>query len=93
MSKLASFLCYVNSNLAREAGRLYEWEEKQEPRARRFYAFRRGTMTKPLIFISHKHSDRAIANAVRSFVTERSSGNVRVFQSSDAAALGPMLFT
>jgi REP element-mobilizing transposase RayT len=26
--QLASFMCYVNSNLAREAGRLYEWKEK-----------------------------------------------------------------
>jgi TIR domain len=42
-----------------------------------------------LIFISHKHSDRAIANVIRSFITEQSSGNIRVFQSSDAAARGP----
>ena len=26
--QLADFMCYVNSNLAREAGRLYEWKEK-----------------------------------------------------------------
>jgi REP element-mobilizing transposase RayT len=26
--QLATFMCYVNSNLAREAGRLYEWKEK-----------------------------------------------------------------
>jgi hypothetical protein len=48
-------------------------------------------MSKSLIFISHKHSDRAIATVVRSFVTEQSSGNVRVFQSSDATALGPRI--
>jgi hypothetical protein len=48
-------------------------------------------MTKPLIFISHKHTDRAIATVVRSFITEQSSGNVRVFQSSDASAMGPRI--
>ncbi len=48
-------------------------------------------MTKPMIFISHKHSDRAIATVVRSFITEQSSGNVRVFQSSDAEGLGPRI--
>lgn len=26
--QLSSFMCYVNSNLAREAGRLYQWKEK-----------------------------------------------------------------
>jgi len=26
--QLARFMCYVNSNLAREAGRLYDWKEK-----------------------------------------------------------------
>jgi hypothetical protein len=46
-------------------------------------------MNKPMIFISHKHSDRAIATVVRSFITEVSNGNVRVFQSSDAEGLGP----
>jgi hypothetical protein len=46
-------------------------------------------MTEPLIFISHKHSDRAIANVVRSFITEQSRGKVRVFQSSDGSAPGP----
>jgi hypothetical protein len=44
---------------------------------------------KPLIFISHKHIDRAIANVVRSLITEQSAGNVRVFQSSDPEAMAP----
>ena len=48
-------------------------------------------MPEPLIFISHKHSDRAIANVVRSFITEQSSGRIRVFQSSDPSASGPRI--
>ena len=48
-------------------------------------------MAAPLIFISHKHSDRAIANVIRSFITEQSSGKVRVFQSSDPTAEGPRI--
>lgn len=48
-------------------------------------------MSEPLIFISHKHSDRAIANVVRSFITEQSSGKIRVFQSSDPSASGPRI--
>jgi len=48
-------------------------------------------MDGPLIFISHKHSDRAIATAVRSFITEHSSGRLRVFQSSDPSASGPRI--
>jgi hypothetical protein len=48
-------------------------------------------MPEPLIFISHKHSDRAIANVVRSFITEQSTGRIRVFQSSDPSAPGPRI--
>ena len=48
-------------------------------------------MPGPLIFISHKHTDRAIANVIRSFLTEQSSGKVRVFQSSEASAEGPRI--
>lgn len=48
-------------------------------------------MPEPLIFISHKHSDRAIANVVRSFITEQSGGRMRVFQSSDPSASGPRI--
>jgi hypothetical protein len=46
-------------------------------------------MPQPLIFISHKHSDHSIATAIRSFINEQSRGTIRVFQSSDAAAVGP----
>jgi len=46
-------------------------------------------MPEPLIFISHKHSDRAIATVVRSFITEQTRSMVRVFQSSDPSAVTP----
>jgi hypothetical protein len=46
-------------------------------------------MPGPLIFVSHKHADRAIANVVRSFVTEQTRSKVRVFQSSDPTAVTP----
>jgi hypothetical protein len=45
--------------------------------------------SKPLIFISHKHCDRAIATVVRGFITEQTSGRVPVFQSSDPSAKTP----
>jgi len=45
--------------------------------------------TKPLLFISHKQTDRAIADEVARFVEGRSGGNVRVFQSSSFAAESP----
>jgi hypothetical protein len=48
-------------------------------------------MSNPLIFISHKHSDRAVATVLRSFVSEQSSGKFRVFQSSDPSAAGPRI--
>jgi hypothetical protein len=44
---------------------------------------------KPLIFISHKHVDRAIANVIRGFVTEQTGSRVSVFQSSDPTAKAP----
>jgi hypothetical protein len=40
----------------------------------------------PLLFISHRHADRDIADQLRTFVTDRSGGRVRVFQSSSAQA-------
>jgi hypothetical protein len=43
----------------------------------------------PLLFISHRHSDQAIADVVRKFVTDRSGGRIAVFQSSSAVAEGP----
>jgi hypothetical protein len=44
------------------------------------------THSKPLLFISHRHADREIADAVRQFITERSGGRIAVFQSSSAEA-------
>lgn len=44
---------------------------------------------RPLLFISHRHSDRPIADAVRRFVNARSGGRIEVFQSSAADADGP----
>jgi hypothetical protein len=45
--------------------------------------------TKPLLFISHRHVDRPIADILRKFVTDRSGGRVAVFQSSSAEAENP----
>jgi hypothetical protein len=45
--------------------------------------------TRPLLFISHRHADRPIADALRKFVTDRSGGRIDVFQSSSAAAENP----
>jgi hypothetical protein len=45
----------------------------------------------PLVFISHKHADHSIATAIRSFINEQSRGTLRVFQSSDATAVGPKI--
>jgi hypothetical protein len=44
---------------------------------------------KPLLFVSHKHSDSEIANVIHEFVRDRSGNRVRVFQSSSAWADGP----
>ena len=41
---------------------------------------------RPLLFISHRHADRAIAEVLRKFVTDRSGGRIAVFQSSSAQA-------
>jgi hypothetical protein len=40
----------------------------------------------PLLFISHRHDDKDIAELLRKFVTDRSGGRIRVFQSSSAQA-------
>jgi hypothetical protein len=45
--------------------------------------------TKPLLFISHRHADRPIADAIRKFVTDRSGGRIAVFQSSSAQGENP----
>ena len=41
---------------------------------------------RPLLFISHRHADQAIADVLRTFVTDRSGGRIAVFQSSSAQA-------
>jgi hypothetical protein len=46
-------------------------------------------MSKPLIFISHKHSDSEIATVVAKFIRDRSLGSVDVFLSSSWTFEGP----
>ena len=46
----------------------------------------RHTSDRPLLFISHRHADRAIADVLRRFVNDRSGGRIAVFQSSSAEA-------
>jgi hypothetical protein len=45
--------------------------------------------SQPLLFISHKHSDRRIADVVRDFISKYSGGRVDIFQSSSPWAVGP----
>ncbi|HEX2121942.1 MAG TPA: TIR domain-containing protein [Thermoanaerobaculia bacterium] len=44
---------------------------------------------RPLLFISHKHENRAIANVLRDFLEMNTAGAVEVFQSSSEQASGP----
>lgn len=44
---------------------------------------------KPVLFISHRHEDRAIADVLRKFIQARTGGRVSVFQSSSPDAEGP----
>lgn len=44
---------------------------------------------KPVLFISHRHDDRAIADVLRKFIETRTGGRVKVFQSSSPGAKGP----
>jgi hypothetical protein len=44
---------------------------------------------KPLFFISHRHEDKPLADALAKFLRTSSLGQVKVFQSSDAKAEGP----
>jgi hypothetical protein len=46
---------------------------------------------KLLLFISHRHADKRIADVIREFVRMRSAGAVEVFQSSSAEARGPVV--
>lgn len=43
----------------------------------------------PLVFISHRHEDKLLADALARFLRANSLGRVNVFQSSDAKAEGP----
>lgn len=49
------------------------------------------TKERPLIFISHKHSDKELAKIVAQFIRNRSLGDVDVFLSSDWDYEGPPL--
>ena len=44
---------------------------------------------KPVLFISHRHDDRPIADVLRRFIEARTGGRVTVFQSSSPGARGP----
>ena len=46
---------------------------------------------KPLLFISHKHSDRRIGDELSQFIVEKTAGSVEVFLSSNPAFKGPMI--
>ncbi len=43
-------------------------------------------MPRPMVFLSHKHQDQKLADVVRSFIEERTLGQVEVFQSSEFGA-------
>src|SRR5947209_18336478 len=43
----------------------------------------------PVLFTSHRHDDRAIADVLRRFIEARTGGRVMVFQSSSPGAKGP----
>ncbi len=51
----------------------------------------RGAPSQPLLFISHRHDDREIADVVRDFITFRSGGDVEVYQTSSADAQAPKI--
>jgi hypothetical protein len=47
--------------------------------------------SKPLLFISHKHVDKRIADVITRFIRMGSGGRVEVYQSSNAWAEGPQV--
>ena len=47
--------------------------------------------SRPLLFISHRHADKPIADVLRRFVKDRSGGRIDVFQSSSAEAANPRI--
>ena len=46
-------------------------------------------MSKPLLFISHKHSDKNIASAISEPLINRTNGEIDIFQSSNYKFEGP----
>jgi TIR domain len=44
---------------------------------------------RPLVFISHRHEDKALADVIGKFLKSSSGGRVEVYQSSDAKSVGP----
>jgi hypothetical protein len=51
----------------------------------------RSERSQPLLFISHPHADREIADVVREFITNRSGGDVVVYQTSSSEAGAPKI--
>jgi hypothetical protein len=49
----------------------------------------RWTARRPLVFISHRHQDKPLADVIARFLRGSSGGRVDVFQSSDAESDGP----
>lgn len=47
------------------------------------------TGVRPLVFISHRHEDKPLADVIAGFIRSRSAGQVQVYQSSDANSEGP----
>src|SRR5436190_15481127 len=45
----------------------------------------------PLVFISHRHADRRIADRLRKFIREKTGNSVEVHQSSSADAQAPRI--
>jgi hypothetical protein len=52
---------------------------------------RDGERSQPLLFISHRHADREIADVVRDFIRFRSNGDVLVYQTSSEDAQAPKI--
>jgi hypothetical protein len=51
----------------------------------------RNERSQPLLFISHRHADREIADVIRDFITFRSGGDVVVYQTSSSDAQAPKI--
>jgi len=47
--------------------------------------------SQPLLFISHRTADREIADVVRAFITDRTGGDVVVYQTSSSDAQAPKI--